>query len=152
MESRQGDQIGRIYWEYWAVSYFGQFFESTEVAQNLGLPFPRCKLCINYNKKGLGYILGNFFHKLIRSPWKQARLDVHLVDVSRNWWKSFWHVTGEEVVTRVARFFLVHKTKTGQTVPKEHKLYQVVIEYPKCPWNVTGGRKIYQHFPIYSKI
>jgi hypothetical protein len=32
----------------------------------------------------------------------------------------------------VARFFLVHDTKTGKNVPKEHKMYQMVIKYPKC--------------------
>jgi ribosomal protein S27E len=34
--------------------------------------------------------------------------------------------------TRVARFFLVHETKTGRNIPNEHKLYQIIIIYPKC--------------------
>jgi hypothetical protein len=28
---------------------------------------------------------------------------------------------------------LVHDTKTGKNVPREHKMYQMVIKYPKCP-------------------
>jgi hypothetical protein len=34
----------------------------------LGLPFLRKKLCIKYDKNVLGYVLGEFFRKLIRSP------------------------------------------------------------------------------------
>jgi hypothetical protein len=37
------------------------------------------------------------------------------------------------VSLRVARFFLVHDTKTGKNVPNEHKMYQMVIKYPKWP-------------------
>jgi hypothetical protein len=29
-------------------------------------------------------------------------------------------------------FSLVHDTKTGKNVPNEHKMYQMVIKYPKC--------------------
>jgi hypothetical protein len=32
---------------------------------------------------------------------------------------------------RVARFSFVHGTKSGKNVPNEHKMYQVVIKYPK---------------------
>jgi hypothetical protein len=35
--------------------------------------------------------------------------------------------------SRVARFFLVHDTKTGKNAPNEHTMYQMVIKYPKCP-------------------
>jgi hypothetical protein len=35
--------------------------------------------------------------------------------------------------SRVARFFLVRDTKTGKNVPNEHKLYRMVIKYPKSP-------------------
>jgi hypothetical protein len=35
--------------------------------------------------------------------------------------------------TRVARLSLVHDTKTGKNVPKEHKMYQMVTKYLKCP-------------------
>jgi hypothetical protein len=30
----------------------------------------------------------------------------------------------------VARFFLVYDTKTGNNVPNEHKMNQIVIKYP----------------------
>jgi hypothetical protein len=36
-------------------------------------------------------------------------------------------------LTRVARFFLVHDTKTGKKLPNEQKTYHMVIKYPKCP-------------------
>jgi hypothetical protein len=35
-------------------------------------------------------------------------------------------------LSRVARFFFVHDTETGKNVPNEHKIYQMVINYPKC--------------------
>jgi hypothetical protein len=55
------------------------------------------------------------------------------------------------VATRVARFFLSHETKTGKNVPNEHKMYQMVIKYPKCHQNVSNSCKIYPHFPIYIR-
>jgi hypothetical protein len=48
----------------------------------------------------------------------------------------------------VARFLLVCDTKNGKNVPNVHKMYQIVIKYPKCPLNIPNGHKIYQHFPI----
>jgi hypothetical protein len=35
-----------------------------------------------------------------------------------------------DLFSRVARFFSVHDTKTGKNY---HKMYQMVIKYPKCP-------------------
>jgi hypothetical protein len=35
--------------------------------------------------------------------------------------------------TRAARFVLVQDTKTGKNVPNEHKMYRMVITYPKYP-------------------
>jgi hypothetical protein len=37
---------------------------------------------------------------------------------------------------RVARFFLLHDTKTG-------KMYQMVIKYSKCMSIIPNGHKIY---------
>jgi hypothetical protein len=34
-----------------------------------------------------------------------------------------------KAVGRVARFFLVHDTKTGKNVPNEHKMYQMLIQF-----------------------
>jgi hypothetical protein len=42
-------------------------------------------------------------------------------------------VKRRELECKVARFFFVHDTKTGKNVPNEHKKYQMVIKYPKCP-------------------
>jgi hypothetical protein len=49
---------------------------------------------------------------------------------------------------RDARFFLVHDTKTEADVPNEHKMYRMVIKYPKYLFNIPNGHQIYQHFPI----
>jgi hypothetical protein len=37
------------------------------------------------------------------------------------------------LLDRVARFFLVHDTKTGKNVPCEHNMYRMVTKYPKYP-------------------
>jgi hypothetical protein len=36
---------------------------------DLGYFFPPLRQCIKFDKNNLGYILGDFFHKLIWSPW-----------------------------------------------------------------------------------
>jgi hypothetical protein len=41
--------------------------------------------------------------------------------------------SGANPTTRVARFFLIHDTKTGKNGPKEYKWYEMVIKYPKSP-------------------
>jgi hypothetical protein len=48
-------------------------------------------------------------------------------------------------VTRVARFFLIHDTKTGKNVPNEHKKYQILIKHPNV-------HKIYQMPPNISTL
>jgi hypothetical protein len=52
------------------------------------------------------------------------------------------------VCNRVARFFLVHDTKTGKMYQMNTKLYQMVLKCPRCPYNIPNSHKIYQHFPI----
>jgi hypothetical protein len=52
--------------------------------------------------------------------------------------KSFWlnvlnFQSANQLLSRVARFVLVHDTKTGKNVPNEHTMCQMVIKYPKCP-------------------
>jgi hypothetical protein len=37
-----------------------------------------------------------------------------------------------EFQIRVARFFLVQHTKPGKNIPNVHKIYQILIKYPKC--------------------
>jgi hypothetical protein len=41
------------------------------------------------------------------------------------------------VVGRVARFFLLKHTKTGNNIPNDHKIYQIAIKLPR-------GSKIFQ--------
>jgi hypothetical protein len=47
----QGDQIGRIF-AYWAIHFFGQFFEDWNSRPK---KFPWSKLCINFVKKYVGW-------------------------------------------------------------------------------------------------
>jgi hypothetical protein len=35
--------------------------------------------------------------------------------------------------SRVARFFMVQHTKTGENIPNNHKIYQMAIKYAKRP-------------------
>jgi hypothetical protein len=58
-------------WAYWDIVYItlGSFLKITEVAQIFVILFRRLKCCINLDKNGLGYILKDFFHKLIWSSW-----------------------------------------------------------------------------------
>jgi hypothetical protein len=37
---------------------------------------------------------------------------------------------GSTTITRVARFFLVKHTKTGENIPDDHKIYQMAIKIP----------------------
>jgi hypothetical protein len=38
----------------------------------------------------------------------------------------------EELVTSVARFFLVQTDQSGENTTSDHKLYQMAIKYTKC--------------------
>jgi hypothetical protein len=62
-------RLGEFTPMYWAVVYSGQFFlKRKKVVQVFGPLCPRGKLCTNFDKKEFGYVLGDFFHPLIRSP------------------------------------------------------------------------------------
>jgi hypothetical protein len=45
-----------------------------------------------------------------------------------------------QLETRVARFFLVQHTKTGENVPNDH----TYVKYTTWPQNIPHGHKIYQ--------
>jgi hypothetical protein len=66
----QGDLIGEIF-AYWIPFYFEQFFGKLQKQPKfLGYVFPKIYFCFFTLKNGLGYILGDLFRKLIRSPCK----------------------------------------------------------------------------------
>jgi hypothetical protein len=72
----QGDQIGRIF-AYWAIVYFGQFYENYKRIPNfLGNFFPPQKLCINFDKKVLGHSLGDSFKNSSGHP---AYIQIHSI-------------------------------------------------------------------------
>jgi hypothetical protein len=56
----QGDQIGRIFF-HWAIVFLASLLKMTEVAQNFKLLFPQYQLCINFDKKWLATLWGDFF-------------------------------------------------------------------------------------------
>jgi hypothetical protein len=47
--------------------------------------------------------------------------------------------------TRVARFFLVHDTKTGKMYQMNRKCTKMVIKYLKSTQNIPNGHEIYKH-------
>jgi hypothetical protein len=51
-------------------------------------------------------------------------------------------------VSGLPDFSLFMIPKPEKNVPNEHKMYQMVIKYPKCLYNIPNGPKIYQHIPI----
>jgi hypothetical protein len=46
--------------------------------------------------------------------------------------KVFSRIKGHNGENRVARFFLVHDTKTGINTQNEYKIYQMFMKYPNC--------------------
>jgi hypothetical protein len=63
VDTNQGDQIGRFFAQ-WAIGYFGQFLENSEVGHNFWLRFSKylhIDFTLIVTKTGFGYILGDFF-------------------------------------------------------------------------------------------
>jgi hypothetical protein len=51
------------------IVYSGSFFENCRVSPHFwGYIFPRLRLCINVNRNGLGYVLGDFFINSLGQP------------------------------------------------------------------------------------
>jgi hypothetical protein len=46
-------------------------------------------------------------------------------------WRGYGHMAFCLVPGRVARFFLIHDTKTDKNVTNEYKMHQMAIKYPK---------------------
>jgi hypothetical protein len=68
LQSQTGDQIGRLF-ASWALVYF------QKSCNFFGLLFPTVPVTyvLILTKNGLGFILGDFFHKLIWSPWSHSK-------------------------------------------------------------------------------
>jgi hypothetical protein len=56
-----------------------------------------------------------------------------------------------EIASKVARFFLVQNTKTGENIPNYHELYQMSIKYNKRPQNGPRVHKM-QYPPKFTQI
>jgi hypothetical protein len=67
---------------------------------------------------------------------KSQKIEKHLAE-KKNFGGIFFSSATEsakaQLLCRVARFFLVHDSKTGKNVPNAHKIYQTAIKYPKSP-------------------
>jgi hypothetical protein len=72
--NKQGDQIGPIFRQLGDCLLWSSVLKITEVAQSVGLLFPRLRFV---DKKWVGLHFGQFFHKLIWSPWKQTLLSAN---------------------------------------------------------------------------
>jgi hypothetical protein len=70
------------------------------------------------------YILGDFFHKLVRSPCtgktqRQRMPPSSMTNLPRL----------QDFLDRVARFFFVQRTKMGKHLPNDHKIYYMTTKY-----------------------
>jgi hypothetical protein len=81
--------------------------------------------------------LANVFFARIQKKRKRKKLDEKFLFLS-----LLANVLGAKhkccrlkkiIFIRVARFFLVHDTKTGKNVENKYKMYQMAIKYPKSP-------------------
>jgi hypothetical protein len=86
----------------------------------LGYFIPKNRLCINFDKNGLGYILGDLFTN--SSGFGQC-IEEH----------SLGLISSNEIdlvaASRVARFFLGTKYQSGENMPNYHKIYQMAPKY-----------------------
>jgi hypothetical protein len=116
----QGDQIVRILGNLLGGNLhiiFGQLFENYRSSVNF-----RDTLCINnFDKNGLGYILGNSFANSSGRPGPQCLH--HIICLPKPirfgfiWPSSYLHICTHSPHTRVARFFLTQITKTVENIP-----------------------------------
>jgi hypothetical protein len=88
----QGDPIGPIF-AYWANVYFGQiFWKFLKQSKFLGRFFNRKKLRTNCDKKGPGWILGDFFQPLI---WSPCLAWTAFLSLNRKLWKPIYAMHGQ---------------------------------------------------------
>jgi hypothetical protein len=75
------------------------------------------------------------FHGAILSKQQEKELSKNVSELSPQTKKKLYCAPHSFQITKTqilkARFFLVHDTKTGKSVPNEHKMYRMVIKYPK---------------------
>jgi hypothetical protein len=63
----QGGKVGQNL-GYWVIVYFGQFLKNCRSSPNFWGKFSTLFFSANFDEKGLGYSLGDFFQKWIWSP------------------------------------------------------------------------------------
>jgi hypothetical protein len=122
----------------------------------------RRKLCIHFDKNGLGRILGDFFTNTSGHPASIAGHNEIFNEKSghpTNWpifsspfYPSSHYIKKQNrkwaIRNRVARFFSVQLTKTGKNLPNSRKMYQMAIKYTQWPQNEQDGPKNTKHLPL----
>jgi hypothetical protein len=74
-QHRRMTRLGEFSPDGWLFNLLS-FFENYWSSPHFLAIFPQLRLCINFGKKGLGYLhFGRFFNKLIWSPCRHARTD-----------------------------------------------------------------------------
>jgi hypothetical protein len=101
---------------------FGTFVKITEVAQNVGQLFPKCRLCINFDKKRVGLQFGQFCHKLTWSPYSKLHLSsrwrqciASFVYMYKWCWHDAFHINRSNIKARFRVGTNVHSTKPKST-------------------------------------
>jgi hypothetical protein len=72
-----------------------------------------------------------FFLLSVKTSMKLGKVFFHFIKFPFLWRNPASSPCQPHPSNRVARFFLAHDTKTVKNVPNEHKMYPVVIKYPK---------------------
>jgi hypothetical protein len=79
-----------------------------------------------------------YFHNLVCCSLIDRRCHACTTACQTKLWWVVLFCLGEHVMYRVARFFFTQYTyQNRKNVPNEHKMYQMVIKYPKWPWNIS---------------
>jgi hypothetical protein len=98
MDQQQSDQIG-ILFAQWAIVYFGQLFKNDSSSREcLSILIQSLNHVLISTKKwnnGLGHTLGDFYQKLIRSPWIQ-RWYRSVSEMLESWHSCFSSIGGRE--------------------------------------------------------
>jgi hypothetical protein len=94
--------------------------------------------------------VGNFcmhrtdaFWMNLQTYWSNPISPFHLILVARKECERGIRAFRPKAGLPDFRFF-----QNRKNVPNQHKMYQMVIKFPKCLKNIPNGHKTYQHFPI----
>jgi hypothetical protein len=78
-------------------------------------------------KNGFGVHLTRIFREILWSPWRRRRNNF-AGERKKNLPRKSWLARFRRVPLRVARFFLVQRTKTGKNIPNYNKICLVSVK------------------------